>query len=53
MPALTQDVRFTLRLWRRTPVVFAVSALSIALGVGSTAIIFALVDALLLRPLHA
>lgn len=53
MRDLIRDARFAVRLWRGTPVVFAVSALSIALGVGSTSVIFALVDALLLRPLQA
>jgi predicted permease len=46
-----RDVRYALRLMRRTPVFALVAVLSLAVGIGSTTAIFSLFDALLLKPL--
>ena len=45
------DVRFALRMMRRQPVHAVASTLTLALGIGATTAVFAVVDATLLRPL--
>ena len=52
---LVQDVRYGLRLLRRSPVFTASAVASLALGIGSAAAVFSLADTLLLRklPVHA
>ena len=46
-----RDVRHALRLLRRNPVFAGVAVVSLALGIGVNSAIFALADALILRPL--
>ena len=52
MATLVHDARYALRTLRRRPAFTAVSAITLALGIGATAAIFGVVDALLFRPLR-
>ena len=51
LETLAQDVRYGLRLFRRSPMFTAVSVASLAVGIGAAAGVFSLADALLLRKL--
>ncbi len=51
LDTLTQDIRYGVRLLRRSPTVTIASILSLAIGIGASAGVFSLTDAMLLRSL--
>ena len=52
MATLVHDARYALRTLRRRPGFTAVSAVTLALGIGATSAIFGVIDGLLFRPLR-
>jgi predicted permease len=51
MSTILQDLRYSLRTLRKSPVFLAVAVLSLALGIGANTAIFTLIHQLILQPL--
>ncbi len=51
LEATLKDVRYAMRMLRRSPGFVAVAVCSLAIGIGATSAIYSIADGLLLRPL--
>ncbi len=51
MAAIAQDLRYSLRTLRKSPIFLGVALLSLALGIGANTAIFTLINQLILQPL--
>ena len=51
LETIAQDIRYALRLLRRSPMFATIAVLSLGIGIGATTAVFTLIDAVLLRTL--